>query len=95
MSKRDWDSNPTQVCWTCKALLNGRTISHKTEIREVSGWRLGAIVHRLRHDFGWPIETDYRGPDNVAYYRLKTGIKREALRFPKSAKALAVPEVQA
>lgn len=41
-------SNPTQVYWRTKALLNGRKISHKTEIREVNGWRLGAIIHVLR-----------------------------------------------
>lgn len=93
MASNCWYSNKTQVFWTCKALLQGRAISHKTEIREVNGWRLGAIIHRLRHEFGWPIETEYRGPQNVAFYSLKEGTKQNNLRFPKSAEALAAPEV--
>ncbi len=35
MQDQRFYSNPTQVHWTCKALLDGRTTSHKTEIREV------------------------------------------------------------
>ncbi len=88
MKNRKWYSGKTQVFWTCKALLEGRAISHKTEIREVRGWRLGAIVHRLRHEFGWPIETEYRGPDHVAYYSMRKGFDKSKLRFPKSARAL-------
>lgn len=83
-----WFSGQTQVFWTCKALLDGRTISHKTEIREVRGWRLGAIVHRLKHEFGWPIHAEYRGPDNIAHYRLSPGTDLARLRFPPSAKQL-------
>ncbi len=81
-------SSPTQVYWCCKALLEGRTISHKTEIREVRGWRLGAIVHRLKHEFGWPILVEYRGPENVAYYHLAPNCDRSKLRFPRSAQGL-------
>jgi len=84
-----WYSNKTQVYWTCKALIEGRTISHKTEIREVRGWRLAAICERLRREFGWPIVTEYRGPDNVAYYRLASGTDPKALGFPPSARELA------
>lgn len=87
--KDRWFSNPTQVFWTCKALLDGRAISHKTEIREVQGWRLGAIVHRLKTRYGWPIHAEYRGAENVAYYRLDPGADRAVLRFPPSAMALA------
>lgn len=81
-------SNPTQVYWCCKALLGGRTISHKTEIREVNGWRLGAIIHVLIRKYKWPIEVEYRGPENIAYYRLKSGTNPATLRFPQSAKRL-------
>ncbi len=88
MSSNQWYSNQSQVFWTCKALLDGRTISHKTEIREVRGWRLGAIVHRLKTEFGWPIQTEYRGPENVAYYSMKPGFDRRTLRFPRSARSL-------
>lgn len=95
MQRNQWYSGPSQVYWTCEALLDGRTISHKTEIREVRGWRLGAIVHRLRHRYGWPIAVEYRGPENVAYYWLPAGIDRASLRFPPSAAALADVEVQA
>ena len=82
-------SGGSQVAWTCKALLAGRTISHQTEIREVRGWRLGAIIHRLRHEYGWPIQTDRRGPSRVAHYSLAPDTSPEALRFPPSARALA------
>lgn len=84
----NWYSNNTQVFWTCKALLDGRTISHKTEIREVRGWRLGAIVHRLKSEFHWPIVTEYRGPENIAYYSMRPGFDRAALSFPRSAQSL-------
>ncbi|MGM0584945.1 MAG: hypothetical protein ACQEUZ_09880 [Pseudomonadota bacterium] len=84
-----WYSSTTQIYWTCKALLEGRAISHKTEIREVKGWRLGAIVHKLKDRYDWPILTEYRGRENVAYYRLRPGFERAKLKFPPSAKALA------
>lgn len=82
-------SSDSQVFWTCKALLDGRTISHRTEIREVRGWRLGAIIHRLRHHYGWPIHAIYRGPQNVAHYSLRPDVDRSKLRFPPSARGLS------
>ena len=85
-------SYPTQVYWCCKALLDGRTISHKTEIREVNGWRLGAIIHTLRRKYDWPITAEYRGPENIAFYRLSSATDRATLRFPPSAKMLAGKE---
>ncbi|MGP6090080.1 hypothetical protein [Antarctobacter jejuensis] len=88
-------SSQSQVYWCCKALLDGRTISHKTEIREVRGWRLGAIVHRLKHEYGWPILVEYRGPENVAYYRLCPNCDRSKLRFPRSARGLGNEKGQA
>ncbi|OWU70504.1 hypothetical protein [Marinibacterium profundimaris] len=84
-----WFSSPTQIFWTCKALLDGRTLTHKTEIREVKGWRLASICHRLKSEFGWPILVEYRGPENVAHYRLASGTDLSQLRFPPSAKSLA------
>lgn len=38
MSSNQWYSNQRRILWTCKALLDERIISHKTEIREVSVW---------------------------------------------------------
>lgn len=84
-----WYSNPTQVFWTCKALIDGRVINHRTEIREAKGWRLGAIVHRLKTDYGWPILAEYRGPENIAHYRLAPGTDPARLRYPPSARRLA------
>ena len=81
-------SSKTQVYWTCKALLEGRTISHKTEIREVNGWRLGAIIHVLRKKHKWPTKVEYRGSENIAYYRLDSNCNKNALTFPHSAKDL-------
>ena len=84
-----WYSSPTQVFWTCKALIDGRTISTRTEIREVRGWRLGAIVHTLREGYGWPIQTELRGPEGVAFYRLAPDTDPKRLRYPPSARRLA------
>lgn len=90
MSKHDrWFSSPTQVYWTCKALISGRVITHRTEIREVKGWRLGAIIHTLRKKYKWPIEVEYRGAEYVAHYRLAPGTAIEALNYPPSAATLA------
>lgn len=82
-------SSPSQVHWTCRALLSGRSIGHDDEIAEAKGWRLSAIVHRLKHRYGWPILTEYTGPENHARYKLQPGCDRARLRFPRSAKALA------
>lgn len=84
-----WYSNPTQIYWACKALIEGRTLTHRTEIREVRGWRLAAIVEKLRNRYGWPIVAQYRGPENIAYYRLSPDADISRLRFPPSAASLA------
>ena len=81
-----WHSNRTQVYWTCKALAQGRIINHMDEIGEVKGWRLGAIIHNLRSKYHWPIETEYKGPERIAYYRLPKRTDWRALEFPRSAK---------
>jgi len=90
MSKQErWFSSPTQVYWACKALIDGRVISHKTEIREVKGWRLGAIVHLLKSKYHWPIDVEYKGADCVAHYRLRPGTDAVRLKYPPSAQTLA------
>ena len=81
-----WHSNRTQVYWTCKALAQGRTINHMDEIGEVKGWRLGAIIHNLRRKYHWPIETEYKGPERIAHYRLPKRTDWRGLEFPRSAK---------
>jgi hypothetical protein len=83
-----WHSNRTQVFWTCKALTQGRTITHMDEIGEVKGWRLGAIIHNLRRNYHWPIETEYKGPVRIAHYRLPKRTDWRGLEFPRSAKAV-------
>ena len=85
----NWFSNPTQVYWACKALITGRVISHKTEIREVKGWRLGAIIHLLKSKYHWPIDVEYKGSECVAHYRLRPGTDPARLNYPESAKSLA------
>lgn len=89
MTKDGWFSGETQVYWTCKALIDGRVISHRTEIREVRGWRLGAIIHRLKSEYGWPIDVEYISPEGVAHYRLRPGTDITRLNYPPSAKTLA------
>ena len=85
---KHWHSNHTQVYWTCKALVQGRTINHMDEIGEARGWRLGAIIHNLRTKYDWPIETDYRGPERIAHYYLIGRPVWQGLSFPRSAKPL-------
>ena len=92
MPQAHFYSKPTSVYWVCDALLDGRTISQLTQIQHIRGWRLGAIVHRLKAEYGWPICTEYRHPDNVAFYSLSGDVDRAKLRFPKSAKALSQME---
>lgn len=89
MTKQDrWFSSPTQVYWACKALLDGRVISHKTEIREMKGWRLSSIIHNLHSKYYWPIDVEYRGTEYVAFYSLRPGTDISKLHFPPSAKSL-------
>ncbi|MES2666909.1 MAG: hypothetical protein V4712_12470 [Pseudomonadota bacterium] len=83
-------SNPTQVFWACKALLDGDTISHEAEIAAVKGWRLAAIIHALRNKYDWPILAEYRGPENIAFYWLAPGTDPASLKFPPSAQSLAI-----
>ena len=86
MTKSDrWYSSPTQRAWVSKALIEGREITHKTEIREVKGWRLAAIIHALARQYHWPIETVYRGADNIAHYHMHPGTDPAKLKFPPSA----------
>ncbi|MGC1506422.1 MAG: hypothetical protein WA782_20075 [Sulfitobacter sp.] len=86
----NWHSKPTQVFWACKALAQGRTINHMDEIGERRGWRLGAIIHNLRRNYHWPIETEYKGPERIAHYRLSKRTDWRALEFPRSA--MSVPQ---
>ncbi len=81
-------SKHTSVHMACKLLLDGQTISQITLMRSGHGWRLGAIIHRLKTEYGWPIHTIYSTPDNVAFYSIKADIDRTALRLPPSASAL-------
>ncbi|MDA7423094.1 hypothetical protein [Thalassococcus lentus] len=77
-----WRSNQTQIFWTCKALAQGRVITHQDEIGKVNGWRLGAIIHKLRKQYHWSIATEYRGQENIAHYSLLVGCKRRTLAVP-------------
>ncbi|WP_101537574.1 hypothetical protein [Acidithiobacillus marinus] len=84
MSAGLWFSGDTAIAWTCRELIKGRTISHADEIAEVGAWRLGAIIHVLRTRYKWPITTERRGVERIAYYRL--GRSAEPLKLPKSAR---------
>ena len=90
MTKENWFSSETQVYWACKALIQMRVISHKTEIREVRGWRLAVIIHLLRSKYGWPIDKKSQGPDHVAYYFLPPQTDVANLNFPPSAAGLKI-----
>lgn len=50
--------NSNTLCGQClRRLLNGETITHVDEINETGSWRLAASIHKLKDDFGWPIES--------------------------------------
>lgn len=85
MPKRDWYSNPTQIRWICDQLRKWVEISHLDEVAAVRGWRLAAVVHRLKREFDWPIVSDRRGPNRIAFYRLAPGTDLSALKMPPSA----------
>lgn len=78
-----WRSSDSQIRWTCLQLLAGREISHACEIEEVRGWRLSAIIHKLRHQHNWPIITRCDS-NRIGYYRLGKGVDTEELQKPKS-----------
>ncbi|SDI73527.1 hypothetical protein [Salipiger marinus] len=82
-------SSQSQIFWTFKALRDGRTLSTRAEIRDVKGWRLSAVTERLRKQYVGSILTEYRGPQNIAHYRLAPGTDLSKLRLPPSAKSLA------
>lgn len=92
-----WYSDDTQIRWACLQLIKGREISHACEIAEANGWRLSAIVHKLRHQFKWPIVTRY-DENRHAHYRLANGTNGEELEKPqsfyKNEKGVAAPPSQ-
>lgn len=89
MTEQGFFSSHSQIRWACAGLLSGRTLAHNDEIAEAQGWRLAAIVWRLKNKYGWPISTEYVGPENRAAYKLQPGIDRAKLTFPPSARDLA------
>ncbi len=90
MKTERYYSSLTQRHWVCASLITGRTLNTRDEIHEVKGWRLAAVIHVLKDEYGWPIESEYRGRDNIKHYWLAPGTDRTKLRFPPSARALAV-----
>jgi len=89
MTEQGFYSSDSQIRWACAGFLSGRTLGHHDEIAEVQGWRLAAIVWRLKRKYGWPITTEYVGPENRACYKLAPGTDRAKLNFPPSARDLA------
>lgn len=89
MTEQGFYSSDSQIRWACIGFLSGRTLGHNDEIAEAQGWRLAAIVWRLKNKYGWPISTEYVGPENRACYKLIPGTDRAKLAFPPSARDLA------
>lgn len=87
--KDRWFSSPTQVFWACKALIEGRTISHNSKIHEAKGWRLAAILEQLKNNYSWPIIAASDGPENIAYFRLPEGTSPATPIYPPSEMTLA------
>ena len=89
-----WYSNPTQIYFACRALAMGKTLNHMDVISRVKGWRLSAIVETLRNRYGWPIVTEYRGPERIGHYYLSKTCDPLQLTYPPSAHHL-VSELEA
>ncbi len=83
-----WYANPTQIYFTCRALVTGQTLNHMDVIRGVKSWRLAAIVCTLRNEYGWPIDKEERGPEHIAHYFLSKSCDPAALTYPPSARHL-------
>lgn len=79
-------SSAPQIAWACKALLEGRVITHATEFKECEGWRLSGIIYVLRHRYGWPIVTERRGKGRIGHYFLPTGTDTRKLELPPSVR---------
>ena len=92
MAAANFYSKPTSVYIACKLLLDGQTISQITLMQSGHGWRLGAIMHRLRWECGWPIYTEYTS-GRIALYSLAPGTDPTKLRLPKSAEGLSKRKV--
>ncbi|MDS4019563.1 MAG: hypothetical protein RKR03_03495 [Candidatus Competibacter sp.] len=81
MSARRLDGK-TQLGWVKARLLSGAALAHPDLVSACGGrggWRLAALVHRLRGD-GWPIESRLMpnpGPDTAlnppVVYQLQAG----------------------
>lgn len=39
-------------------LLNGQSITHPDFLDSTASWRLSEPIRQLRHDHGWPVETN-------------------------------------
>ncbi len=78
-----WYSGDTQIAWACAQLLKGKIINHRDEFTEVNGWRLSAIIHNLRHRYGWLIDTEYDGK-KIGHYQLRRGTDIDILELPPS-----------
>ena len=85
-----WYISLTQVYYACRALALGKTLNQVNVIQGVRGWRLGAIVHTLRSHYGWPIVTEYRGPERIGHHQPEKTCDPSELDFPPSAQRLAV-----
>ena len=83
-----WFSSDSSIKWACRELLAGRAISHPDGIAEAGGWRLSAIVHVLRHRYGWDILTVRKGTRRVAFYHLRR--HPGTLSLPPSAAQLGL-----
>lgn len=62
----------TQCSQIKAALLRGDDVNPVKAGIDYRCWRLAAIVHRIRHLDGWPVQTHLDG-NGLAHYRLPTG----------------------
>lgn len=52
--------NTTQLHWVQAQLLAGVPLTHEALIKACgggAGWRLAALIHRLRNEENWPIKS--------------------------------------
>lgn len=88
MAQKDrWFSSLTQMFWACEALTEGRTVSHKSEIREAEDLRLVASAGRLKDTYHRSIASGYSETDNTEHDRLPEGTDPTTLSYQHSAKS--------
>ncbi len=62
-------------------------MNHK-RLRMGTPHRFRKCRSRSKLKYDWPILAEYRGPENIAHYKLNPSCNPAGLKYPRSARAL-------